>query len=449
MADEPDIDVEDSGYDELLQQTASFVDAVINGETSVALHILDNETIDLDADMMDIEQYMCTEPPYLRIDVLNTSDDVTPGNAIGCVLAGNCPTVMERVMTSHAKPDTITDHDAIICIYNSDLTTFRLALEHYPEVMTNRRLRTGFNTRVPYLTCFSPLFAYCYTPIHVAILSCFIYRRSSINYRRCISFFTRQFAKIITLTGAGAYLDGRRSYGLNLGGQLILHEEFVLFEKCFQTGLIYVRGEDMVSFFNQFLHHYKTESLKYILKDTFLQHLDFPENDEFLGHDVVLRRSYLRSIDTCQRDEITELLVHNNFIFTGSYTYDIRMYDTPARLYNLFHAGVYITDTRGNHKFLNPTSPVVKREIKSILKRSKSPFSLERLCGLKVKSILGPKNHYYKLKCLKDYLPIHVLYSLALVRFTKQGRIPAHWCIPRERVGDKPYSDVFKTPSDI
>lgn len=427
------------------KNTAEFVDCVNTGDYTNALWILETEDLNLSFSLSSLRPYMRTKVPKVRIDVLNSWNSTEPIHPIGCMFIHNCSDLFERVMESPFKPGHMTDTDAFICIYMANIKTFECALTHYPGTLLNHRSRGSFHSSVKHLTCFNPIFMYCFTPIHTALISCFVYNEASIHYTRTLSFFKRQSRKLHILINSGGYLDGVSSYALSIAGQLLFHSEFDLFEKCVNVGLIGLCREEMGIFFNQFIRYYKTGAIKYIFRSPFCRDLDFMENDVFLGHDSIIRKGYLRRIDATQRSEITEIIVNNNFTFTGNASYNIRICDSPTRIYNLYHAGVYITDRYHNYSLMNMENPVVL-QIGRILVKCKSPFLLERLAGLKVKSILGPKNYYHKLTLLVGILPLHVLYSLAFIKFTKGLQLPSGWYIPEERIGDKPYSHVFRPP---
>lgn len=434
---------EDGGV-ELLKLTASFVDAANFGNTQLAIEILENETLNLDIDMGVIEEYMCSLPAKARVDVLDSRKDVPPEQPIGCLFIINDSHLLDRLMHSTSRPTLVTDHDALICTYVSDIPTYQIALDNYPNIMVNKKLRSTERTDIPYLKSFKPLFKYCFTPLLAVLHSFFINRRRSLHYTRTLSAYRCQCVKIHLLLSLGAFIDGNTSYALSLAGQLIFHEEFLLFEKCVNMGIVSIQRDEMDTVFGQFVRYFRLESVTYIFRSPFCTHLDFVISDEFLGHYGLVQKGFLRRLTAGQKNELTELLLNLNFGFTGDLTYTMNTSDSPSRIYNLYKAGVYIRDRQNVHRFMDDDDPI-KEKVGRILQACKTPFTLEELCRFKIKSIVGPKHHYYKLKLLAPYIPIHVLHSLARIQYTKNSGKPIQAYIPEERVGDAPYSDVFET----
>lgn len=426
------------------RNTAKFIDHIICGDEDSALHMLErDDNLDLDLPLDNVERYMTSEIPKVRIDVINSWQFVQPEHVLGCIFIQNTHSVFSAILDSAHRPENISDTDIMICTYLSDIETFRIALTNYPHLMINYRARCTFHTRCKYLECFKPLFMYCFTVVHAALLSCFVYRPTSVHYTRTLSFFKRQKAKVHMLVSNRACLDGSSRYALSLGGQLLYHYEFELFEKCADIGLIELCASEMDILFTQFIRYYKVQAIKYIFQSPYCMHLDFQSQHEYLGHDALIRKGYLRRIDACQRTELTEILVNNNFTFTGNITYIMKLCDSVSRIYNLYHAGVYITDRFNNYALLNAQNQITPK-VGLILKTCRSPFTLRRLCCLKVKAMLGPKHYYFKLKQLIGLLPREVIKSLAFVRFTEDMKLPKKWEIPEERVGEKPYWEAFK-----
>lgn len=426
----------------VVRNTAAFVDSIVFGDFDTSLDILETQELNLDLPISNIERYLKCEIPKVRIDVVNSWQFVEPEHVLGCVFVKNASKVFHAIMSSGHRPESISDTDIHICTYLADIDTYNLALTHFPHLLTNHRARGSFHTRAKHLKSFNPMYKHCFTGLHAALISCFIYRTMSIHYNRTLSFFNRQACKIQILLANQATLDGLSNYSLSLAGQLLFHNDFKLFEKCVNIGLIKIHACEMYVMFIQFMRYYKIEAIKYIFRSPYCEHLDFQINHRLLGHDAIVRKGFLKKIDACQRSEITEIIVNNNFTFIGNITYDIQIQDSQNRIYNLYHAGIYIRDRNDCYPLIDKNNPLACK-IALILRVCKSPFSLERLSRLKVKAILGPKHYYYKLKHLKDILPDHLLRSLALIRFTKGLKLPVKSYIPQERVGDKPYSDVF------
>lgn len=437
-------DDDDDDDTEILKLTASFVDAVNVGNRQLALEILENETLDLDIDMGVLERYSCSLPPKARVDLLDTMKNVAPEQPIGSIFIRSDAQLLERLMQSTSRPANITDHDALICIYISDVPTFTIAMDNYPNVLINKKLKTTTRTQIPCLKSFKQSFPNCFTPLHAVLHSFFVYRKLTLYYTRTLSSFKAQRVKMHLLLAQDAFLDGNMPYMMSVAGQLIFHEEDALFEKCVNMGVLKIDRYEMDTLFHQFVRYYKLESITYIFESDFCNHLDFVANDEYLGHYALVRKGYLRRLSIAQQNVITELLLNKHFTFVGNFTYKLQWADSASRLYNLFHAGVYIHDGINSYQSMDQTNPVV-RELGRILQASKSPYSLERLCGFKIRSIVGPKHHYFKLKLLAPYVPKHVLQSVGVIRFTKNGSMPPFPYIPEERVGQAPYSDVFVT----
>lgn len=444
------VEIPEDGGVEQLKLTASFVDAVNFGNSQLAEEIIQNETLNLDIDMGVIEQYMCSVPVKARVDVLNSKKDVMAEQPIGCIFIQNFSHLLDVLMRSTSRPAVVTDHDALISTYVSDIPTYQIVLANYPLIMVNKKLRSTERTHIPYLKSFKQMFPYCFTPLHAVLHSFFVNRQCSLHYTRTLSSYRCQCVKVHLLLTLGAVIDGNTSYAMSLAGQLIFHEEFALFEKCVNMGVLSISGDEMDNLFGQFVRYFRLDSITYIFKSPFCGHLDFVMNDEFLGHYGLVQKGFLRRCTEKQKNVLTEHLLHNYFYFTGDLTYSMNLSDSSARICNLYHAGVYIKDRQNAYEFMNKNDPL-GREVGMILKASKTPFTLEKLCSLKIKSVIGPKHHYYKLKQLVNKIPTHLLHTMAMIRYTKNSRRPVQWYIPQERVGDAPYSDVFntKTRADI
>lgn len=416
---------------ELMANTALFLDAVNTGDISEAMDMLYAGTsLDLNMKVEHLDPYTHESTPVVRVDLLDARKVLKPERVLGCVILQDAPDLLNYIMQRY-KPDRISDHDAVICTYISTCRIHEIITREYPVIMVNRKLRTGFYSAIRPLEEFIPLFVWCFTPIHAILLSCFNFSKMSVHYTKTKKYIVQQCGKLNLVLSLGGCLNGESPRHLSLIGQVLMSGEFSLAKSVLEAGVLTITSDEMYLFFYLFLRERNTRAISFILHDSTCRFADFLDND--LTHTDILRRGFIRRSHMYELSYITEFLVNNNFTFTGQ-SYKITAVDTADRIYNLFRAGVYVRDTSGYVEAMKSKRRIVK-EIKMFVKRSKTPFSLERLCGLKVKWILGPKHHYEKLLSLKHQLPDHVIASLACYKFTENHRLinPDKWDMPEER----------------
>lgn len=416
---------------DLMKNTGIFLDAVNTRDFKLAMDMV-NDGLDMDMSLKvsELVSYTVESLPVFRVDLLNANKPVRPEEVMGYVLLKDNTDLLECVLDKY-KPDTLVDHDAVMCTYLSSQRIHEMVVTHYPDVMINRKLRTGFYSAIRPLDEFIPLFVWCYTPIHAILLSCFNYSRISVYHTRTKRYIAQQRGKLNLLLRLGGCLNGECARQMTLIGQLLLCNEFMLAKAALEEGILTITSSEMYLFFFLFLKNRNTRAIAFILHDTACKSADFLTPD--LTHDDILRRGFIRRSHMHELCHITEFLVKNDFTYVG-YNYTIKSCDTAARIYNLFRAGVYVRDTNGCVAGMRSKRRIVK-EIKKFVIQSKTPFSLERLCGLYIKHTLGPKNHNKKLRALKYEIPEHVIDSLMCNKFTENSRLinPDEWEMAEER----------------
>lgn len=382
------------------RNTASLLDAINSGDVRSVYRILRSDLdIDANADVSDVYDYTTVEVPRVIVDCIDNSEVIRPRKLLGCALLRDDTRILALLFT-FGMIRTIEDYDAIICIHYSTAAIHNMVLNKFPWEMTNKNLYAGpSNVLVGADGVLPNSVGRLYTPIHIFLMSLWMSQIVSNCFPRRVSFFSTQTTKFLYTVRRGGIFDTRMRRLCTRGvlTHLLLTNFMELAKETIEAGFLdNFTQVKFIEFIHLCIPRMRRNPILFLLYDPINNHLHFPGDSVF--QNKLLHPSFLRSRLSGSITAMTEFIVNNYFVFYAD-TYRMRVYDTPARLYNLFQAGVYLMDDLDYSRDLPIRDPITAHVLRFI-DESKTPFPLEFLCKLYIKRRVGPKNHYQKIESL-------------------------------------------------
>lgn len=413
-----------------LENTPLLLDAVNSGSIENVRYVLENnEYLDLNIELCYLKRRATVPIPEVDIDIIQHSRDVQPERILGCaVLQRNA--AITAALLDYSDSVVLTHADAVICMYYSTNQVHRLVTDSFPETMVNRRLVLDGRGASRYMRMFFPLLTWCYTPIHVLLLS--FYMHSEIGLHMSSSFMRQQRRKLRYIDSRGGVLDGETNYSWRTLGQLLIAGELKLAKAMLSCGVVNFSLPVCRRYLRQIIKLKKRNAFLFLTNERVCRPLSMKGPDA--GHDIILSNEWTLTTSTRANERWTELILHNQFVFNGNH-YTIRCMDTPSRVYNLFRAGVYIRDTFDYIDEMDQRNPLV-HVVRDFVEKSRTPFRLDFLCRQVVKQAVGPKDHYRKLTELYNpqsniCVPKPIVRFLAVYKYTIKGKLRGDkWLCP-------------------
>lgn len=403
------------------ENTARLLDAINAGNAEEVRYVLESFALDINVDISRISEYAAVEIPCVDVDIVNSSRDVEPERLLGCALLQKDISIC-RMILEYSDSITLTDKDAVICIYHSTRQVHRLVTRRFPALMVNRRLTLSARGANFSLENFFPLLCWTYTPLHAVLLSFLSHRDASMYLGN--KYIPRQLHKMRFLIRRGALLDGVSYPSLPVLGQLLLLGELQLARVLLDARILNFSDAICNTYLRRLITLQLKNSIMFLVHDRACRRFKISSPDA--GQQLLTAPHFLRRLNPYECQKWTEFIVHNQFVLSPI-RYFVRFADTASRLYNLFRAGVYLSDPMGHVGDMDQSLPVVK-DVADFLVQSKSPFRLDFLCRQAVKQALGPTEHYSKIKSLLHYshdinVPKPVLRFLAVYKYTVKGKL--------------------------
>lgn len=420
--------------EDIRRNTAFLLDSINSGNVDNVRRIVQSDLrIDVDANVADLIRYTTVEVPFVMVDCIDKREMVSPRKILGCALLRDDARIL-RLILEFTNIVRIEDYDAIISLHYSTREIHRIILNRFPVEMAHRNLYAGpENVYVGPNGAIPRSVLWVYTPIHVILLSLSMSQFVSNCFPRRMCFFSTQLAKYNYIVSRGGIFDSRRRRIAHLGTltHLLLDDYIDLARKCLVSEFLQPFDQTRLNNFIQMsIRKMRRNPILFFLYDQINNHLHLPGNSNF--QNKLLEANFLRHKLSGSIQKMTEFIVNNYFVFYG-HSYKIRGYDTPARLYNLFRAGVYLIDDLDYAKDLLEIDRITPHVL-YFIEESKSPFTLEFLCKLLIKRHIGPKNHFRKIKNLG--LQVLMTDYLGYYKYTQNNVLyfPESWCLPHTQI---------------
>lgn len=416
--------------------TTEFLYAVIKGDLDKMTELKDTffytPYLDLDLSIKDLPNVkhkltyeLCY--PAEPTDILNQYRNTIPDKILGCAALQKNVQITQFIL-DHLKPDVITDFDATICLYHSNIDVFKLIVENYSYTMVNKRLYVGDNSDIQTFENYKPIFNRYFTPVNILLWSFFDMSHNRDSYDKPYLYRKQQLEKLSYLVKEmGGCLNGFSNTNAPLCFQLMFQKQFRLLDMCVNNGLL-IFPKNIDGYIYNAIKAYNTEMIIYLLYSKTVQHIDFKKN--IIDHELLIYQHKVRRMHPLYLNALTEVIVKGHFVFYGNHYTAIRS-DTVERLYNLHMAGVYIHDPF-NTVCTKLGSNIIKAYVTQFIIDSNSPFSLTFLCKLFVKKLIGPKRHVQKLIKLyeRHLIPLPVLYILSEQNVSRRSHVRPYPTIP-------------------
>ena len=403
----------------LMDNTSALLDAVNSGDVNKVLQIKQEAwMLDINMDISLIFFDVKVPLPKVCVDIMDSRKLVTPEKLLGCLLLQKDAKFVEIVLDIF-KPPELSDNDAIICLYHSTFEVYEMITDGYQHTMINKKLLAGYRGAVVnQLKEFIPNFMWCFTPLHVILISCYVSRKHPLVYTRDVIYIKEQCRKLRHVIGLGGVLNGESGWCFPLLIQLLKAGESCLAKAALEDQIIKLPVDTFGYSIRSFWREMNNEAILFLLHDPACQAVDFKGGD--FGQELLLSWGFFRKFRYDQLEYLTEFAVHNFFGFRTT-NYRATYLDTPSRLYNLHQAGIYIQDPAKSLKYYEDSN-IVKR-VRQFIEDSKTPFRLEFLAGQVVKYKVGPKWYFEKIMRLHHSLriPLNVAEYLLRYKYTFEG----------------------------
>ena len=309
---------------DVLEATKEFLFAVINGDLKEMTELKDafyySSFIDLNIHITNLpiaeEILKHINYPSESTDILNEYTNAIPEYILGCAVLQKDVNIVQFEI-NHFRPESISDHDATICLYHSNIDVFKVIVNNYSHTMINKKLFVGDNSDIQSIQEYRHMFDRYFTPIHILLWSLFDMSNHRNSYNKPYSYRQQQLEKISYLiTEFHACLNGYSLKDRPLCYQLLMHKQFRLLSMCLDDGLL-TFPQDIDEYIFRAIKAYNTEMVVYLLHNKSIKHIDFSTSD--LGHDILLYKQIVGRMHPLYLNALTEVIVNGYFVFYGNH----------------------------------------------------------------------------------------------------------------------------------
>lgn len=417
--------------DVTVRNTARLMDAINSGSVlDVRKILLRDDKIDVSTPVDILENYAQVPVPLVVLDCLDSARAMMPVKLIGCVFLQDDLRILQMIL-HYTGLNRIEYRDAIICIQYSTPEIHRMATNKFHRELTNKPLYVGYHPQDKNTGGYGMGSSF-YSPMQVLLQT--LGTGDIVNglYPRNRQYLDMQKEKFQYIIQRGGIYDAvaRNALHMPILTHLLLEDNEHLAVKSILCGFLDFGGCDGDSLLNFFIRKMKRNPIMFLMREEVCKHLRIKGNG--VSQNILLNANIVRKKQKHTLCKMTEFVVKCGFVFKPR-SYRIRSYDIPSRLYNLHRAGVYLIDDLNYAPDMHEADPIT-HHVHRFIEDSKSPFRLEFLCKLFLKSFFDPRAQTEKIKSLN--LPKIIEDYLLSFKYTEGGQLrrPDVWCFPQARM---------------